>query len=58
MRFDQAKFLQIARERGLGNAEPLRGQAAAQLFLIADVLIGDQAEDLTVAVCFTRAHPG
>jgi hypothetical protein len=54
--FYEAQLLQVARKSGLGNAELLRGEAAAQLFLVANPLIANQAEDLTVPECFSSAH--
>jgi hypothetical protein len=54
--FDQLEFLEIAGERGLGNAHALLRQAAAEMLLIGDPLGGDQAEDLAVAKCLCGAH--
>ena len=34
----------------------LGGKAAAQIFLVIDPSIGDEAEDLAVAKCFSRIH--
>src|SRR6266851_2587961 len=54
--FDEAKFLEIAGKRGLRNAQFLRGEAAAQLFLIGDGSVGNEAQDLAVAKCFASIH--
>jgi len=53
---DQPQFLEIAGKRSLGNAELLRGKAAAQLFLVGNLLVGNQAKDLTVPECLVRIH--
>jgi hypothetical protein len=53
---DQSKLLQIAGKRGLSNAQLLGGEATAQVFLVIDPGIGDEAEDLAVAKCFSRIH--
>src|SRR6478672_10843380 len=58
MRLDQAELLEVAGERGLGNAKLLRGEAAAQLFLIGNARAGDQPEDLAVPKCFGGIHGG
>ena len=56
MRLYQPEFLEVARKGGLSHAEFLRGQPAAQLFLISNPLIGHQAEDLTVTKSLVRVH--
>ena len=56
LRFDETKFLDVAREGGLSDAHALRCEAAAKLFLIGDASAIDEAKDLTVAKCFTSAH--
>jgi hypothetical protein len=48
--------MQVAGKRGLGDAELLLSQAAAQIFLIADTTGGDESEDLAMAKCFGGAH--
>ena len=58
MGLHQAEFLQVAGKRGLGDAQLLRGQAAAQLLLTGDALVRDQAKDLAVPKCFAHAHDG
>jgi hypothetical protein len=56
MCFDEAKLLEITGKRGLRNTQFLRGEAAAQLFLIGDGSVGDEAQDLAVAKCFAGIH--
>jgi hypothetical protein len=56
MGFYQAQLLQVARKSGLGDTQFLRGETAAQLFLVADPRISNQPEDLTVAECFPCAQ--
>src|SRR5208282_5927945 len=48
LRFYQAKFLNVTRERGLGDAELLRGEPTAQVLLAGDAGIADEAENLAV----------
>jgi len=54
--FDEAKLLEITGQRGLRDAQFLRGEAAAQVFLIGDGSVGDEAQDLAVAKCFAGIH--
>ena len=41
VRLDQPKFLQIAGKRGLGDAQLLRGEAPAEIFLVRNPGVGD-----------------
>jgi hypothetical protein len=56
MRLYKAKLLEIAGKGGLGDAQLLCGETAAQLFLIGDGRVRDDAEDLAVAKRFAGIH--
>src|SRR4029077_11756570 len=56
MCFDEAKLLEIAGKGGLGDAQLLCSETAAQLFLVGDGRVRYDAEDLAVAERFAGIH--
>src|SRR5262249_20630060 len=56
LRLDEAELLQIAGERGLRDAQLARCKTAAQIFLISNALVGDEAQNLSLAKCLSRVH--
>ena len=56
MRLDQPKLLQVARQGRLRHAQLLRGETAAQFFLVRDARIRDDPKDLPVPKCFAAIH--
>jgi hypothetical protein len=56
MRFDEPQLLQVTRKCRLGDSQLLRGEPAAQVFLVRDARIRDDPKNLPVPKCFAAIH--